>query len=377
MHPFGWNLTSGGDTPTEISQLVRNKISEKRKGIVFTNETLRKMSESAKRRYQTNPHPTKGKPSKMKGIPRSEEVKKKISIANTGKRHSEETKKLLSEKSKEYFKTHESPNKGKPLSEERRKHLAEVNKGRKQSRETIEKRIESNKGKLNKPVIQYSLQGDFIAEYSSCNLASQQTGIKSGIGSCANLKRPYAGGYVWRFKTEDYPLHIDTSYIDEFLQQKHERISQSVKGRTLSEETKKKISESHKGKIRTEEHRKNLSNALKGKYRGQPVEPKTHRNHSEGAKAYWDTVSEEQRKERSEKAKQTRLKNGGYNIIRPKRAILQYSLDDEFVKEWESASDVQKSLGIKSTNIIACCKGKYRQAKGFKWRYKDENIVQS
>lgn len=249
--------------------------------------------------------------------------------------------------------------------------LSKIFKGKKQNPEVVRKRAESNKGKLSKPVIQYTMQGDFVAEYPSCTIASQQTHIKSGIGSCAHKKIPYAGGFVWRFKTENYPMHIDTSYIDEFLQHKHERISASIKGRKLSEETKNKISESHKGKIRTEEHRKNLSKALKGKYRGQPVPEKTHRTHSESAKEYWQTVTDEQRKERSEKAKQTRLRNGGYNTIKPKRAILQYTLNDEFVKEWESATDVQKSLGIKSTNIVACCKGKYKQSGGFIWRYKN------
>lgn len=49
--------------------------------------------------------------------------------------------------------------------------------------------------------------------------------------------------------------------------------------------------------------------------------------------------------------------------------INQYDLDGNFIKEWESMSEVQKKLNIKAANICACCKGKYKQTGGYIWKY--------
>lgn len=53
-----------------------------------------------------------------------------------------------------------------------------------------------------------------------------------------------------------------------------------------------------------------------------------------------------------------------------KKAVLQYDLNGNFLKEWASASDVQKKLGYKRTNITNCCNGKQKTSNGFVWRYK-------
>lgn len=53
-----------------------------------------------------------------------------------------------------------------------------------------------------KPVLQYTLDMEFVGEYPSASEASRQTGInKSNIGSCCNGNPEHksAGGYVWKF----------------------------------------------------------------------------------------------------------------------------------------------------------------------------------
>lgn len=55
----------------------------------------------------------------------------------------------------------------------------------------------------NCPIIQYTKDGKFIAEYKSIKEASAATGIsKSTISQvCKNLpKRKTAGGFVWKYK---------------------------------------------------------------------------------------------------------------------------------------------------------------------------------
>ena len=52
-------------------------------------------------------------------------------------------------------------------------------------------------------------------------------------------------------------------------------------------------------------------------------------------------------------------------------AILQYSLDGQFIKEWRSISYASRELGINAPNISMCAKGKRPNAGGYKWRYKN------
>lgn len=57
--------------------------------------------------------------------------------------------------------------------------------------------------KKSKPVLQYTLDGKFIAEYPSIKEAKRKTGITAQLISnvCRKVK-PYktAGGYIWRYK---------------------------------------------------------------------------------------------------------------------------------------------------------------------------------
>ena len=54
--------------------------------------------------------------------------------------------------------------------------------------------------KLSKTVIQYTLEGEFVAEFESTCDASRQTGInQSHISDVCLCKRKKAGGYVWRY----------------------------------------------------------------------------------------------------------------------------------------------------------------------------------
>ena len=48
--------------------------------------------------------------------------------------------------------------------------------------------------------------------------------------------------------------------------------------------------------------------------------------------------------------------------------ILQYDLDGNFVKEWESIRDARRN-GFR--NVTSALKGVYTQCGGYKWKYKD------
>lgn len=53
------------------------------------------------------------------------------------------------------------------------------------------------------------------------------------------------------------------------------------------------------------------------------------------------------------------------------KAVLQFDLNDNFIKEYPSIRQVERELGFAQPNISACCNGKYKQMYGFKWKYKE------
>lgn len=56
------------------------------------------------------------------------------------------------------------------------------------------------------------------------------------------------------------------------------------------------------------------------------------------------------------------------NKIKP---IIQLSLDGKFIKEWKSAIEVEKQLGISRKNISQCITGRNKTAGGYKWITKE------
>lgn len=54
------------------------------------------------------------------------------------------------------------------------------------------------------------------------------------------------------------------------------------------------------------------------------------------------------------------------------KTILQYDLNDNFIKEWFNGSQVRKELGLNPSGISKCCLGNYNQCGGFKWRFKND-----
>lgn len=51
------------------------------------------------------------------------------------------------------------------------------------------------------------------------------------------------------------------------------------------------------------------------------------------------------------------------------KKVKQYSLEGEFIKEFQSTMEVERQLGFSNGNISSCCSGRYKQAYGFIWKY--------
>jgi hypothetical protein len=92
------------------------------------------------------------------------------------------------------------------------------NKSRSSKRNTV---------KAEKPLLQYSLEGDFIKEWRSGLQASKDLNLSyTGIIQCAinNTKKRFlqSGGFQWRSWKENYPLKIPLYKYEHFLQKRLE-----------------------------------------------------------------------------------------------------------------------------------------------------------
>ena len=125
-----------------LSDDVRRKLSEAKKGRHKSEETKRKISEAKKGRHLSEEHKRKLSEAN-KGKHHSEEAKKKMSEAKKGKTFSEEARRNMSEAHK--GKT--SGRKGKHVSEETRKKISDSCKGKQFSEETRRKLSEALRGR--------------------------------------------------------------------------------------------------------------------------------------------------------------------------------------------------------------------------------------
>ena len=51
------------------------------------------------------------------------------------------------------------------------------------------------------------------------------------------------------------------------------------------------------------------------------------------------------------------------------KAINQYSLNGNFIREWESGVRIEKETGFNHKNISACCRGVRKTAYGYIWKF--------
>ena len=160
-------------------------------------------------------------------------------------------------------------------------------------------------------------------------------------------------------------------------EEQKKKLSESLKGRNvwnkgipMSEETKKKLSESHKGQIppnkgkhHTEESKKKMSESRKGLFSGEK-HPFFGKHHTEESKK---KISEKQKGKKLSEETRRKMSKARINGKQSKK-VLQYTLDDEFVREWSSIAECSRN-GYAGGNICKCCQGKRKSAYGFKWCY--------
>lgn len=204
----GYNISTGGTGGVGVprSQKQLDSIRELNINRVWSEETKKLISENSKKMWQREGYremmsaKMSGSNNPMYGVRLTGEKNH-----NYGKHLSEETKRKLSIANKGH--------KGTPVSEEHKAKLRALFTGVPKTEEHRRKLSEAITGKEAphkwKPVLQYSLEGEFIKEWK--NIAEPQAFYKTkGISGSANGKRIVVAGYIWRYKTSDViPEKID------------------------------------------------------------------------------------------------------------------------------------------------------------------------
>lgn len=61
------------------------------------------------------------------------------------------------------------------------------------------------------------------------------------------------------------------------------------------------------------------------------------------------------------------------NAKKHKKKVMQYTKNNVFIKEYSSLKEASNKIGINSSSIIRCCKGKQKTCGGYIWRYMERD----
>ena len=84
---------------------------------------------------------------------------------------------------------------------------------------------------------------------------------------------------------------------------------------------------------------------------------------------HWKLHREKMRNSGQIGAKLVGKKYGAINGKKRSIPILQFSKDGTLIKEWSSAHEAERHLGIPQPNICNCLKGRKKSAGSYIWRY--------
>jgi len=198
----------------------------------------------------------------------------------------------------------------------------------KKDKRVWKKQCASNDKKI---VLQYDLSGELIKEWNSLKSASKFY-KSTNISSCCRGEAVTASGFIWRYK-DDF-IDIDLNKLN---YQKRKVSQYDLQGNLIRSFDSIKEASSHgfsEG---------NIQDCCVGRLKS--------------SKGFIWRYSEDLQPDVYKKK----------NV----KSVLQFTISGEFIKEWDSIAMVSRELKIGGNSIVTCCKGKYKSAGGFIWKYKN------
>jgi group I intron endonuclease len=135
---------------------------------------------------------------------------------------------------------------------------------------------------------------------------------------------------------------------------------------SFSQEWRDNISKSHKGMVRSEKWLENLKKAAKIRKNnnGYVGTEEQKEKFKISLRKFFDSPS----------GLELRAKNSELTRKRFSKPVLQYDLNGNYIREWQSARSVFSELRICHPQIINCVNGKIKSASGYIWKRKEEII---
>lgn len=153
-------------------------------------------------------------------------------------------------------------------------------------------------------------------------------------------------------------------------------ISISLKGRTISEDHINAMRNANLGLKRSEETKQRMRKPKRNTDKmKRPKSEETKQKISKKLKGRTFKLSDESLVSRRKYYKQAKERNNKISLANSV-IVIQCDLQDNFIKEWDNITQANLSLGkeYNASSIPLCCKGIYKTAFGFKWKYKEKKI---
>jgi hypothetical protein len=190
-----------------------------------------------------------------------------------------------------------------------------------------------------KKVFQYDLKGNFIKEWDSAEKASKSINRSlSNISSACTGRNKTAGGFIWKYPGDtDFSLNMLPDKTNE-----KKVIQYDLKGNLIKEwgsiqQASKALNIADSSMTAVCKGRLKTSGGFIWKYLGD--------------------------------------NDLSLNLVpgKVKKAVIQYDLKRNFIKEWGSIREASKSLNICESSISMVCTGKYKTAGEFIWEYTESS----
>ena len=202
-----------------------------------------------------------------------------------------------------------------------------------------------------KPVKQYTAEGVFIQEYECIKYGAIATNInKSAISLCCNNKAKLAGGYIWLFSDVELTNeHIAWCNSDKRSENRIAIHRYSMDGEFIQEYESLTLAG-----LLTNTDPTSITLCCKGEYKSV-------------ADSIWRYAWEELTKEHLEWCNKPQG--------RGEKEVNQYLRDGTYICTYDSIGDAHLKTGVPRCSIGACCRGEYKTAGNYLWRFADEEIT--
>jgi len=237
------------------------------------------------------------------------------------------------------------------FSEEHKKNLSKANSGKKISNETMAKRA-LNPPKNNKSVIQYNLQLNILNEFCSISEAVRCTKISHrSIAKVCIGKYKTAGGFLWSFENElpILPNKISKKEQKPKKERKHYKVFQYDLNLNKINEFKSPMDAQNKTGIRNVDISRVCLNKQKTAF---------------GFIWKYAYNVKQQEQEKNVLIEKYYLRKGNGH-----KSIVQFSIDGYFIRKYNSITEASKINTFKKSNISACLTKQSKTSNNFLWFY--------